>query len=788
MPIDHRSRLGPKAQIKKELDAPNNPGPYIGVVKETADPLKMGSILVYIASLSGPDQDNTNNYISCRYASPFWGQTPGRYNNAGEDYADTQKSYGMWFPTVDVDTRVLVTFADGNINNAFWWAVIPDQQINNMVPGGGFTDVGNTTGGDKFEGATLLPTGEINKANQGNPAFVDTDKPVNKNYATSLVISGLLADNIRGTTTSSARRESPSQAFGIATPGPLAEKGQKVAKVGGQATNPHGDGQNSRLGGHQFIMDDGEIVPGGVKSGDNPANEMIKLRTRRGAQLLLHDTENIVYISNATGSAWMEFSSDGKIDIFAQDSISVRSAVDMNFFADRDMNLEAGRNVNIKATGIVSGSDNITGRVRIESAVQRVDPFLVDQEDNSSSGNVEILSFNNTKINADRGEIHIRTNQVGSGDKREDGNKELIMPKGIKMTATGNIDILAGNEANSVSTAFWGNVNIEALDDLNLIARGDTQIFSADKINVETQSKFELYADDDINIEVKKTDNKTISLLAHQVGIRADQDISMFGGRDVNVVAATDYNAFAGTDYNVDVGGIIDLQGGSNTISSVLTVAGGAVASSSFLDGTTDVVFPKNSVYKDDAEGDSTSIITLIDPAVPADPIDGLTTHILPDALSNDPETGNVIDYPYQKADGAVQARVDSGGNLIIVSVSKRVPTHEPYQQHEATDKERFSRETTDREGVESSVGGEVAPYAGGGAGEETDADGNPVDSGTGNKKPGLGKPAGVTDAQRKSGGKPSYGNFVKGGGGLVKTSTGFLKAGGYKGPKPGER
>ena len=125
---------------------------------------------------------------------------------------------------------------------------------------------------------------------------------------------------------------------------------------------------------------------------------------------------------NATGSAWIEFSDDGKIDIFAQDSISVRSAVDMNFFADRDMNLEAGRNVNIKATGLVSGSDNITGRGRIESAVQRTDSFLVDQADNSSSGNVEILSFNNTKINAARGEIHIRTNQVGTGSKREDGN------------------------------------------------------------------------------------------------------------------------------------------------------------------------------------------------------------------------------------------------------------------------------------------------------------------------------------------------------------------------------
>ena len=786
MPIDRRSRLGPDSQIRKELDAPNNAGPYIGIVKEISDPQRMGTILVYIASIAGPEQDDVNNYISCRYASPFWGQTPVRYNNQGEEFSDTQKSYGMWFPTVDIDTRVLVTFADGNINSAFWWAVIPDQQVNNMVPGGGFTDVGNTTGGDKFEGATLLPTGEINKANAGNPSFADTDKAVNKNYATSLVISGLLADNIRGTTTSSARRESPSQAFGIATPGPLAEEGQ--SKSLGGASNPHGDGQNSRLGGHQFIMDDGEVMPGGVGEGDNPANEMIKLRTRRGAQLLLHDTENIVYLSNATGSAWMEFSSDGKIDIFASDSISVRSGVDMNFFADRDMNLEAGRNVNIKATGIVSGSDNITGRVRIESAVQRTDPFLVDQEDNSSSGNIEILSFNNTKINADRGEIHIRTNQVGTGSRREDGNKELITPKSVRITASGNIDILSGNEANSGSghSLLGGNIRMEALTDLNIIARGDTQIFSADKINVETQSKFELYADDDINIEVKKTDNKTISLLAHQVGIRADQDISMFGGRDVNVVAATDYNAFAGTNYNVDVGGIIDLQGGANTISSVLTVAGSAVASSSFLDGSTDVVFPKNSVYKDDAEGDSTASEFTIDPATPADPIDGLTTHILPDALPNDPETGNAIDYPYQKADGAVQARVDSGGNLIIVSVSKRVPTHEPYQQHESTDKTRFARETTDREGVESSVGGEVAPYAGGGADPipAVGADGNPVDAGTGNKKPPLGKPPGVTDAQKKSGGKPSYQNFVKGGGGLVKTSTGLLKVGGYKGPR----
>ena len=94
MPIDGRSKLSPVANLRKDLDMPNNAGPYIGIVKEVNDPQRMGTILVYIASLSGPDQDNINNYISCRYASPFRGQTPVRYNKTGEEFKETPKSYG----------------------------------------------------------------------------------------------------------------------------------------------------------------------------------------------------------------------------------------------------------------------------------------------------------------------------------------------------------------------------------------------------------------------------------------------------------------------------------------------------------------------------------------------------------------------------------------------------------------------------------------------------------------------------------------------------------------------
>jgi hypothetical protein len=81
---------------------------------------------------------------------------------------------------------------------------------------------------------------------------------------------------------------------------------------------------------------------------DLPHNELIRLRTRTGHQILLHNTEDLIYIGNARGTSWIELSSDGKIDIYAEDSISVHTKQDFNFYADRDFNIEVGRNFNLK--------------------------------------------------------------------------------------------------------------------------------------------------------------------------------------------------------------------------------------------------------------------------------------------------------------------------------------------------------------------------------------------------------------------------------------------------------
>ena len=68
-----------------------------------------------------------------------------------------------------------------------------------------------------------------------------------------------------------------------------------------------------------------------------PFNEHVRLRTRTGHSVLLHNTEDLIYIANSKGTAWIELTSDGKIDIFAQDSILLNTEADFNLHALRNI-------------------------------------------------------------------------------------------------------------------------------------------------------------------------------------------------------------------------------------------------------------------------------------------------------------------------------------------------------------------------------------------------------------------------------------------------------------------
>lgn len=352
-------------QRTPSINLKGNPGPYLAVVVSHLDPKYMGSIEVELlkATDSGNLTARTGQTAQVKYLSPFYGVTPYKDLSNNEGYAYTQKSYGMWMVPPDVGTNVLVIFAEGNAANGYWIGCIQDEYMNFMLPGYASTSY------NAADRTKKLPVGEYNKKVETAKGRDPTQfiKPANDDFIATLEEQGLLEDGTRGTTTSSARRETPSMVFGISTPGPYdrrpgAPKG-RYGTIGATSNTPF-----NRLGGSSFVMDDGDAtllrktpanqgppeyvnVEGGETGGDPtlPHNELVRVRTRTGHQILLHNTEDLIYIGNARGTAWIELTSNGKIDIYSQDSISVHTEQDLNITADRDINMHAGRDFNIKS-------------------------------------------------------------------------------------------------------------------------------------------------------------------------------------------------------------------------------------------------------------------------------------------------------------------------------------------------------------------------------------------------------------------------------------------------------
>ena len=327
------------------------PGPFLAEVTNHLDPTYMGGLEVaLIKGIPNSTKLQSETYI-VRYLSPFAGTTSIRHEGTNSsDFNDVQKSYGFWAVPPDIGTTVMVIFLDGDPNQGYWMGCVSDVFQNHMVPGiAASKQVAVTEEQRRKYGTDYLPVAEFHKGSKKleNPNVERFAKPIHP-FADRLVQQGLLLDTTRGVTSSSARREVPSGVFGISTPGPLDDSpGAKRGKVGytGNKQAPV-----SRLGGSSFVMDDGDV---------NGQNELIRLRTRTGHQILMHNSQDLIYIANSKGTAWIEMTSNGKIDIYAADSVSIHSEKDFNFCADRDINIEAGRNIHVRAGKNME--TNITG-------------------------------------------------------------------------------------------------------------------------------------------------------------------------------------------------------------------------------------------------------------------------------------------------------------------------------------------------------------------------------------------------------------------------------------------
>jgi hypothetical protein len=326
---------------------------YMGIIKDNKDPIKGGRLRVWIPDLGGAENDDSF-WQTVAYASPFFGATFVGDTIKNNKFDTTNHTYGMWMVPPDLGNQVLCTFVNGDPDRGYWFACINPTLSHYMVPAiaaGNKLDKASASAmiAGSIEGdGQYLPVAEFNENNDAaySSGFYNNPKPVHEWQANILLQQGLDTDPIRGAVTSNSQRESPSHVFGISTPGRAygndpaedPEYGDKLS--GGNLTEKMYE-VRTRKGGHTFVMDDGDV---------NGKDQLFRIRSAGGHEILMNDTENTMYVVNSKGSCWFELNPDGSMNVYNAGSFSLRSEGDLNLHSDANVNIQAGSSINFNAT------------------------------------------------------------------------------------------------------------------------------------------------------------------------------------------------------------------------------------------------------------------------------------------------------------------------------------------------------------------------------------------------------------------------------------------------------
>jgi lysozyme len=422
----------------------------------------MGRLQVWVPEF-GSIEDDANSWITVNYCSPFAGAT----NNATasrtnfDKFDSTQTSYGMWMVPPDINSQVIIMFIGGDPARGIWIGSMYNQYMNNMVPGIP-ANLNTATYPDK-----AVPAAEYNKWNKSVTHPDKTIKPVEDTKFKGVGNQGLITDPSRGTTTSGARRESPSAVFGILTPGPVIEGTDKTPET------------VRRKGGSSFVMDDGT------------GSEHITLATKSGAQVKIDETNGFVYLINRDGTAWIQMDKDGNVDIFGAQNISMRAQRDFNIRADRNVNIEAGQNVFIKAAKDTKEEKvGFTFDINNLPKPSSVPVWNFKGEGNGDGGNIVMQALNNwhsttqntafltvrdNNMNIAIGNSFALTTITGTQDYASKLGIKLATEASCDLAVTGDIRVSSASKISVISNSdlvFCTNASLstKATNNINAVA------------------------------------------------------------------------------------------------------------------------------------------------------------------------------------------------------------------------------------------------------------------------------------------------------------------------------
>mgnify|MGYP003637556892 FL=1 len=352
------SAKGGDADFKTE-DIPGireEKGIVIGIVKVNAHPASMGNLSVFIPTFADAGIDNVKSqWRQVRYCTPFYSRT--EVLGSGDNTIVTKNTAGMVYPCPDIGTKVLCFFPEGRNQDGFWFACAPDTYMMQSLPEPALTS-NITTEPGQIRG-TKAPGGEFNDNDNRTDEIKNylTPKRAFDFYTHSILkTQGIDQDEIRGLTSSNYMRETPSELFGITTKGRrVAPNGVDIAdntaiigklKSNADLTKSEAaavEGKFARKHGHSLVMDDGDIEGN---------NNLIRFRTAAGHQILMHDTEDLIYIGNSKGTSWIQMDAEGQLDVYSRTNINLRSR-NINMHADSSIKMFAGNNIQIVAGNIL---------------------------------------------------------------------------------------------------------------------------------------------------------------------------------------------------------------------------------------------------------------------------------------------------------------------------------------------------------------------------------------------------------------------------------------------------
>jgi hypothetical protein len=404
----------PSILDKSGQEIPSQSGIYVGIVKKLDTSTRTGRLWVYIKQLGGPEPDNSVNWKLVSYASPYFGQTSGirgsEFSPAetrdANTFLKTTQTYGFFMIPPDVGNQVLCCFLEGSVEG-YWFACINKSASIYMTPAIGATDYKYIDQYSIEQSGFILdpnkkyPVGEWNenlKSGYSQPVK-EVKKPLHVYKTAQLLIQGLDGDEVRGTITSSSQRDPTSSVFGVSTPGrPIppqdpALDSNLATKLATGNFNANNYIVSTRVGGHSLIMDDGDIY-----GKDN----LVRLKSSAGHQVLLHDTEGIIYISNAAGSAWVELTKEGDILIYGARDMSVRTSGNLMMHSDKNISFFARENINFATTknfNVEAQEINHTALVKLKSFGKKIETKSASTLDMVASSAMRIKASGKMAIN-----------------------------------------------------------------------------------------------------------------------------------------------------------------------------------------------------------------------------------------------------------------------------------------------------------------------------------------------------------------------------------------------------